>query len=235
MHTPRQAIIPPPRARDGGAARGMMASASRSRAVCAGAALVLAWAAPSCAPTAPPGCASCAAARRDNGWCDGCGVGFVAGIPMKSALLHDTMDAHGHVLEVASMACADCRRMAAVGGFCDACRIGWHEGLAYFSRLTYELARGRPTEPATLACAACRDHAADAGWCDACARGMIGTFSVSDRAGFDAGRRDFERMKKAIALAARCDYCAMAAVTDTACFHCKLTYHDGIASPTRRP
>jgi len=184
------------------------------------------------APTPTPasrGCPSCAAAIPTNGRCEHCDVGYVAGVPIKSKLLYETMDAHGHQLMHEALTCAVCRRLASEGGFCDTCHIGWYHGDAYFSRLTYEIARAKLIDISKLECQTCRDNAASAGWCADCRRGMIGPFAITDRADFEAGRRDFDRMVKAVALSERCDYCAMAAVTDTACFKCKITYKDGDA------
>ncbi|MCA9256510.1 MAG: hypothetical protein KDA33_12770 [Phycisphaerales bacterium] len=173
------------------------------------------------------GCATCAQARKVHGWCDACAVGYVAGLPIKSRLLYDTMDAHGHQLQVDRMPCEGCRRLAKTGGFCDANHIGWRNGEAYFSRLTYELSGAYYMAPSQIACRTCRDNADGAGWCDACGYGMIGRFAIASRADFDAGRRGFERLQKAIELSARCDYCAMAMVTDTDCFRCKTVFKDG--------
>ncbi len=180
-----------------------------------------------CESSPPRGCAACAVAQQGNGWCDACDVGYIAGLTVKSHVLHETMDAHGHQLQVDLIPCDGCQRMARVGGYCEANRIGWHRGEAYFSRLTYELARSAHLDAANIGCVACRENSAGAGWCDACDRGMLGHFAIRVRADFDAARRDFDRLLKAIDLSGHCDYCAMAAVTDTGCFKCKLTFRDG--------
>ena len=182
-----------------------------------------------CRPSAPSptACASCVEARKTNAWCDACDVGYIAGLAVKSHLLHETMDAHGHRLQVELIPCDGCQRMARRGGYCEENRIGWHRGEAYFSRLTYELARSALVDAADLGCEACVANSAGAGWCNACDRGMLGRFAIRVRADFDAARRDFDRLLKAIDLSGHCDYCAMAAVTDTGCFKCGLTFKDG--------
>ncbi|MCB9864551.1 MAG: hypothetical protein H6820_14440 [Phycisphaerales bacterium] len=175
----------------------------------------------------PQGCPTCAAAQPVNGWCDACAVGYVAGLPIKSKLLYDTMDAHGHTLQVELMPCKECQRLAKVGGYCEASHIGWYQGEAYFSRLTYEIARAYYREPSCIDCAACRENAKSAGWCDECGYGMIGRFAFTVRADYDAAEKDFRRLRNAIELSNRCDYCAMAAVTDTGCFKCKTEFRNG--------
>lgn len=177
----------------------------------------------------PQGCTTCADAKQVNGWCDACTVGYVAGLPIKSNLLYETMDAHGHTLQVELMPCEDCRRMSKSGGYCEKSRIGWHRGEAYFSRLTYEIARGRYCSASDVECDTCYAHYDGVGWCDACKRGIVGRFAITNRDDFDAAHRDFERLLKAITLSETCDYCAMAIVTDTACFKCKIAFQDGVA------
>ena len=39
---------------------------------------------------------TCALAKIDNGWCNKCEVGYVAGVTINSQMLFEALDAHGH-------------------------------------------------------------------------------------------------------------------------------------------
>jgi hypothetical protein len=140
------------------------------------------------------------------------------------------MDAHGHQLPVDSMTCAACRGLATTDGFCDDCRIGWYRGAAYFSRLTFEIARAEYLEPSAISCAQCRANAAAGGWCADCNRGMIGRFAVTNRADFDSGRQGLDRLIQAIAQSDRCENCAMCIITNSQCLDCRKSYKDGVVT-----
>ena len=85
---------------------------------------------------------TCALERQRNGWCTVCRVGYVADTPIHSKALYDTLDAHGHDVDVAGLACASCRAAARSDGFCVEHARGFVGGRAYLSRLAYHLARG---------------------------------------------------------------------------------------------
>lgn len=180
-----------------------------------------------CTPAAPQPCPTCAAAKRTNQWCDRCKVGYVAGTPIRSKVLFDALDAHGHVLDLSSIKCEQCQNAIAHEGFCETCRIGWHLKQAYFSRLTYHVSRGvvRPDGP--IACSTCRQNATRYGWCDACALGSVGNVEFRDRADFDGACRGYDLMMAADEASRRCETCALAILTDTSCFYCKVTYKEG--------
>jgi dipeptidyl aminopeptidase/acylaminoacyl peptidase len=84
----------------------------------------------------------CDAARAEHGWCAACGVGYVGGVAVRSAILFDAIDPHGHEYRPASIDCESCRAAMESGGWCDACGRGFEGDLLYVSRISHDLARG---------------------------------------------------------------------------------------------
>ena len=178
--------------------------------------------------------ADCAEARRIDGWCDARGAGYVAFVEIPSRLLYDTLDAHGHVLDLTTFTCPSCRRAIDTEGFCEEHRVGFVHRLAYFSRLTYEMARGERIEPASFRCADCRRHAeAGYGWCAKHRTGLIGSAAIRDRAAWDRAAAAVEVLRAAVAMLPKCEHCAEAMVTDTQCWDHKIRYKEG--KPIPRP
>jgi len=186
----------------------------------------------SCVEAVPEAC-TCLSARESHGWCDTHDVGYVASIEIRSRLLYETLDAHGHQLDLGTFECASCRSAIATSGFCAEHRVGFVNGLAYFSRLTYELARGERCDAATISCAVCRKHAEGSGWCEEHRLGMIGRVAIRDRAAFEHAAAALEVLQAANREAARCEHCAMAIVTDGWCPLCRISYKNG--KPLPRP
>jgi len=183
------------------------------------------------APPPPPACPTCAQAKLTNKWCDKCQIGYVAGVPIECKILFETLDAHGHELVLSAIDCPDCQAAIRTDGFCEKCRIGWVHNLAYFSRLTYHLAKGTPSDPARISCLACRRNARKYGWCDSCGAGMIGNVAIRNRNDFAGGCRGYDLMMSAIEASKRCEVCALVILTDTSCFRCKKQYKDGKVVP----
>jgi len=181
-------------------------------------------------PQAP---CTCEAARLDTGWCDRHGVGYVAAIPIRSRMLYETLDAHGHTLDPNAFTCEVCREAIRSDGFCARDRIGFVGTLAYFSRLTYELARGERRPPGTMDCPVCRKNAESHGWCDTCRVGMIGAVQMKDRDGYDRAAAAIRILVAANGKAADCEGCAVAMVTDSLCAQHRIRYRDGkpVAAP----
>ncbi|OWY69710.1 hypothetical protein B7486_18875 [cyanobacterium TDX16] len=176
-------------------------------------------------------CESCVLARLENQWCEACRVGYVAGVAMKSKILFECMDAHGHELQLDAIECPECQAAVKVDGFCDHCKTGWINKLAFFSKLTYVLGKGKVHTTESIGCAGCRKNAERYGWCDECKVGMIGNTAVADRKLFGEGSQAFETMLLAVEASPRCESCAMAIVTDTPCHLCKVTYRGGKSTP----
>lgn len=177
------------------------------------------------ASAAPP--CDCAEASLRNGWCRPCVVGYVAGVPIKSAMLFEALDAHGHDIDPDSISCSPCRRALDTDGFCAKCRVGYVKKQLYFSELTYIMARGTPRDPAKITCTPCRGRAqaamrrgplADAaGWCKAERAGTVGNVQFKDRKDFDRARRQYALLARAVKASKRCEYCAVAIFTRGAC------------------
>ena len=202
----------------------MFVLASRSRPRPAGSGEGFRSAQPS--PTKSARC-TCEAARRESTWCDACGVGYVATIKIPSRMMFDVLDYHGHDIDPTIMTCASCRKAIKTDGFCEACRIGYVREQAYFSVLTYRLAKGVPTDPARITCSVCRGNLSIGGWCDACKLGMVGNVSIGDRAAFDQAYGEFRRLLLAISHLDGCESCAVARFTNGMCPWCRISYRDG--------
>lgn len=171
----------------------------------------------------------CDQARLTSGWCGTCEVGYVAGLPIGSALLFDTLDAHGHDIDVSTLECELCVQAAATDGFCPQCRMGFVGNQAYFSRLTHYLAGGEAVDPHELHCQECRANNATAlnRWCEKCDHGLIGNVVFSDRSEFDNARIQLDLLTVALHEADRCEMCACAIVVNGRCPICRIQYYNG--------
>ena len=108
----------------------------------------------------------CGAREGLGAWCYIHRIGHVAGVPISSLRLYEAVDTHGHEVDLTTFSCPACQRAIATDGVCAQHRVAFQEGRAYFTLLTYYLARGEPREPAALSCPACRKASEDHGWCD---------------------------------------------------------------------
>jgi len=173
----------------------------------------------------------CEAARRSHGWCDGCGVGFIAGVEIRSEVVWEALDAHGHDLDPAGLTCPECAAAYLHDGFCEEHRLGFVRGQAYYSRLTYHIAAGETVDPATLACPACRAHARSSGWCDEHHVGMIGNVAIRDRDAFEDAAVAYRTLLAALERIGQCELCAAAMAIDGRCPVHKLAFTDGVGRP----
>lgn len=169
----------------------------------------------------------CGSTAEVGVWCPFHDVGVLGGQTIKSAWVFETLDAHGHDVDLSVYTCTTCRKAIETEGFCDEHRQGFVSGKAYFSWLTYALAHGARPEPAAIRCPTCRKNAASGGWCDKDQVGMLGGRAIAGRAAYDRTLRSLEIVKIADREAARCKHCGAAIVTDTACPFCKIQYKDG--------
>ena len=186
---------------------------------------------PATSPAAPPASAPCACATAlvTNGWCERHEVGYVAGVVIKSKMLYETLDAHGHVLDLTTFVCPMCRKAIETDGFCEDHKIGFVAKQAYFSRLTYELARGKPVDPAMIPCAACRSNTKSHGWCEKHKVGMAGRVAITDHDAYLRTLKAIGILEIANKMAARCEGCAVAIVTNSFCPNHRIRYRDGKA------
>ena len=178
---------------------------------------------------------TCPEAKLRDGWCDTHETGYVAMVAIPSRLLYDTMDAHGHTLDLSTFTCPSCRKAIDADGFCDEHRIGFVRKQAYYSRLTYEMARGTRVDPQAIACPACRKHVTSPGWCDKDGVGMIGNVAIRDRRAFDRAAAAVAVLRDAVAMLPRCQYCSMAMVTDTQCPVDRTVWKNGKPVPPIPP
>jgi hypothetical protein len=181
-------------------------------------------------PSAP---CTCGAPKGIGGWCERHGVGYVGDVKIRSLDLYEIMDAHGHVTGAASFQCSECQKALDSDGYCEEHKIGFVGKMAYFSRLTYELARAQRTDPTKIACPVCRKNARGHGWCDAHQIGMVGNFAIKGRERYQGVAKEIEILELASKTSERCEHCAMAIVTDSRCPFHKITYKDGhpVAGP----
>ena len=171
---------------------------------------------------APEDC-TCAKVEHDGGWCAACEVGYVAGVKIKSAMLFEAADAHGHDIIPERIKCETCKKAMASDGYCERSRMGFVDSQAYLSRLTYHVAKGRATEPSNLACSTCRKNAKHAGWCDACRRGMIGHIAIDRHDDFVEAAKAYRRLLEAVRKLATCETCAVAHFTGGRCLKCNVS------------
>ena len=178
-----------------------------------------------------PGC-KCASRKEIGVWCDACAVGHVAAVRIKSVALFQAIDAHGHHTNPESLRCEACRKLAKSGGYCDSCRTGFVSGKAYFSKLTYLLARGTLTDSPSVKCKTCRGHTREPGWCDTCSVGMIGHIAFKNKEVFNQALKARDVLLRAVEQVDKCLSCAIAMAVDRECRRCRKSYKDGkIATP----
>ncbi|HZM70157.1 MAG TPA: hypothetical protein VFB95_07300 [Candidatus Cryosericum sp.] len=173
----------------------------------------------------------CEEAKRDGGWCEAAGVGYVAGVEIRSRPLFEALDAHGHDIVPEYVTCETCKKAMRTDGFCPSHLMGYVKGKAYLSPLTYQIARARRIDPATLTCPECRRHAQGIGWCEKDQVGIAGHLAIADRQAFSEFQKAYETLLAAIEVSARCETCAAAMVADGYCPTHRLKYKDGKPAP----
>lgn len=173
--------------------------------------------------------ASCEEAKRVNGWCTAEEVGYVASVPIRSKFLYEVLDPHGHEIIAAKVTCATCRKAIKTDGFCPDHKMGYFHGEAFMSSITWHLARARKIDPAKVACPDCRKHTRSIGWCDKDGLGIAGYFAVADRKEFEGLEAAYARLLRANEMAARCERCAGAMITDETCSIHRVRYAGGKA------
>ena len=168
---------------------------------------------------------TCDMAPTSNGWCQGCRVGYVATVEIRSADLFEALDANGHdVDDPDAVTCDVCREDWATGGYCYDCRVGWVDGHAYHTKLSYLLARGEVVDPAKIKCGV------DA-WCEPCEYGVVGNVAFRNKKDYVAATKQFELLLRAVKESERCEMCSMLLFYDGICQDCKITYKNGHPKP----
>src|SRR5262245_17323887 len=104
---------------------------SRVRLRSIGPVLVLLLAGSSATPAAE---CTCPVVVQQDGWCSRHEIGYIAGLAIETPLLFETLDAHGHEVDLDSFQCSGCKRAIETDGFCETHGIGFVSDLAYYSR-----------------------------------------------------------------------------------------------------
>ena len=169
----------------------------------------------------------CQDAVVNHRWCDVCGVGYVAGVRIKSKLLFEALDAHGHEIDTKTIVCPTCRIALETDGFCEPCRVGFIRRQMYFTRIAYLLGKGEGVRLDALAFPVCSENAKTTGWCEKCNRGMVGHTAFSDKNLFQAAQEAYRFLLEAVKLLETCDICAVAMFFDNTCPIHKATYRNG--------
>lgn len=182
-------------------------------------------------PQGSPGECSCDIAQAHGGWCQPHGVGHFAGLRFTSKQLGEVLDYHGHTVSIDKMKCAICRGMVQSGEYCEECHMGFVDGRGYFSRLCYQIAKGKPID-ATVTSKPCCENAgapkgAAGGWCDTCKKGVVGNRLYTSKADYLRTCEAVEIFKAAIAQSVKCETCAVAMVADARCPTCRINYQNG--------
>ena len=177
----------------------------------------------------------CDEARVEGGWCDTCGTGYLAGVPIRSELLFDVLDAHGHDIAPEAITCTTCQAAIESNGFCEPCGMGWIDERAYLSRLTYHITKGQAKPISAIECPVCRANAAGSGWCHECGVGMVGNVAIRDRADYEHAARAYQRLLEAVRVAESCEMCAVALMSDGTCTRCKKSYMNGKLVQAEKP
>ncbi len=199
------------------------------RRVCAGVALLAVLC--GITPGAAAAACTCAVAREADGWCEQHQVGYVGGIPLRSKLVFEQIDAHGHVVDLSTFQCETCQKAIQTDEFCARDSVGFVKKLAYFSRLTYELARGERTPRAGITCRGCRKNSESQGWCARCKIGRIGPVAIRDREAYEQAAHAADLLRTASEAAVRCEWCGVAVLTNAQCPMCRITYKGGKPVP----
>lgn len=176
---------------------------------------------------------SCEVSKSGGGWCNACDVGYVAGVEVKSEMLFEALDAHGHHIDPKSMKCESCREALANDGFCKNCQWGFVGKQLYHSKLTYYLAKGKPKTKSTISCSTCKAHTGKPVWCESCKIGRVGNAAYTDKEAFQSAAVEYGRLRQAVELSAKCENCAVAFFMGTKCLKCKISYKDGKKPPQR--
>ena len=157
---------------------------------------------------------------------------IVGGVRIDSRALAAALDVQGHDVDLRTFPCPACRTAMETEGFCEEHRVGFAGGHAYFTRVTYALARGVTRDPSTVSCTTCRHNAGAQGWCSRCRMGMVGATAFSDRARYEQALDAVRVLRVASEASARCESCALAILTDTECAACRVRYREGAVVTT---
>ena len=164
-------------------------------------------------------CSGCLEALPNNGWCDRCDHGLVAGLVVSSRVFHEALDAHGHEVDTETILCNLCRQVAREDQFCPRCRHGFVAGQLYFSELTWALARGE-SGPTDIRCGGCRKQAGRPGRCEVCETYWVGTVRFMSVQDAQRAEGQYRRLQVALDRLPNCSECAVAGFFGFSCRSC---------------
>ncbi len=171
------------------------------------------------------GCDSCKLAQTEDGWCDGCKVGYFDSVAIKSKKLFDAVA--GKKVDPQAMNCPSCVKAAKQDSACDQCGVAFAGGKAYKSKVAQRLARGKAAQPDKLACSMCQKNSKAQGWCDNCKVGLVGNRAFKNKQGYTRATAARKVLLAAAKRAETCPNCAVAMVSDGTCSACKVSFKDG--------
>ncbi len=178
---------------------------------------------------------TCEVSKSHGGWCHACDLGHVAGIAIKSQMLFEALDAHGHHIDPKLMKCKGCKEALATDGFCKNCQWGFVDKQLYHSKLTYYLAKGKPKAKSASSCSACKAHTGKPTWCESCKIGAVGNVAYTDKATYQSAAVEYGRLRQAVELSGKCEDCGVAFFMGTKCLKCNISYKDGKQLPQKGP
>jgi len=174
----------------------------------------------------------CAGTEWEDGWCETCARGYLAGMPIPSQIVFDALDAHGHDYELDRIECPECRAAIPREGFCTTCKLGYWQEACYFSQLSYQVARAERRDAGD--CEGCRELRGRSGWCEASELGWIGEVAISSRPDYEKAEAAYLVLVAALDELERCELCAASMAIDGICPSCWIAYDNGVATPRRR-
>lgn len=173
-----------------------------------------------------PGCKK--VAETGEGFC--CGKGLAYGVQLTSKPLYEALA--GVEVQPDKITCPGCKTAVKEQGWCSHCQIGMAQGKSYHSPMAYALAKGKPyTKEAAAHCEGCSEAFAANGFCTKCNIGFVAGRMFPDRASYDAALAAHKTLTEAAKIAAKCETCAVAMVTNGTCEQCHVTFKDG--KPTK--
>lgn len=183
------------------------------------------------APAMAGGCKGCAkVAKTGEGFC--CGKGKSFGVDLASKKLHAVLV--GHTFDVEKIHCPGCKTAAETGGSCEHCKVHAADGKFFHSAVAYALAKGKFMSAELVAacpdrCKGCTTAHSEGGWCDKCNVGFVASRMFESKAVHTVALAAYTVLKEAVAVAKKCELCAIAMVTDGTCDACNVKFKDGKA------
>lgn len=186
------------------------------------------WAGGDDKPAVPKDC-TCAEARKAGmGWCKACRQGLALGIRFKSQPVYRLLAGEPAMKERIKK-CAGCIKAARQQGTCEECRLTFAGKRVYRSVYAATLARGKVIGAKNAKCKTCAGSIREGrgGYCKDCDGGIVAGVFFKGEETFAKAVRAFKLAQIANDMAATCEGCAVAMLTDGECATCHAKYSDG--------